>query len=78
MAKKDKRIEISMTETKKELKGTTYEAYELALGKKNIGTILKINEKSYEVFYGEEDLGAHKNLDLATEALVRQYNLHNN
>lgn len=76
MSKKNKDIEVRVEETSRDIKGTTYEINQIHIGKKLIGEVLTMGPKHFQAFLGEEDLGASKTLDLAIEAVLMQYNLH--
>ncbi|WP_122646570.1 DUF2969 domain-containing protein [Enterococcus mediterraneensis] len=73
---KNKDIEVRLEETKKTIKGKTYEVAQLIIGKKVIGEVLTVGAKEFEAFLGETDLGSYKNFDAAVEAIISQHNLH--
>lgn len=74
--KKNKDIEVRLEETKRQISGSTYEVTELSIGKKKIGEVLAYGPKEFHSFMGSEEIGASKTLDLAIEAIIRHWNLH--
>lgn len=74
--KKNKEIQIHMEEKKRNLQGTEYEVTELYIGKKKMGEILAYGPKDFQAFMDEEAIGSNKTFELAVEAIIRQWNLH--
>lgn len=74
--KKNKDIQIQMTETTQTINSETYDVIELSIGKKIIGKVLVYGEKDFQAFMDEENIGSSKTMDLAIESIIRQWNLH--
>ena len=74
--KKNKEIQIHMEEKKRILQGQEYEVTELYIGKKKIGEILAYGVKDFQAFMDDEAIGSNKTFELAVEAIIRQWNLH--
>nr|WP_245329602.1 DUF2969 domain-containing protein [Enterococcus alcedinis] len=74
--KKNKEIQIRMEETTRVLQGTKYDVTELHIGKKKMGEILEYGPKDFRTFMDSEAIGSSKTFELAVEAIIRQWNLH--
>ncbi len=74
--KKNKEIQIHMEEKKRILQDQEYEVTELYIGKKKIGEILAYGVKDFQAFMDDEAIGSNKTFELAVEAIIRQWNLH--
>ncbi|MGT2947772.1 DUF2969 domain-containing protein [Streptococcus devriesei] len=76
MRKKDKKIEIQISDAQVEVNGAKMTGYQLTVGKRVIGEIAEIDEKYAAVKNGEA-VDFHKNLEAAVEAVIEAYNLNN-
>ncbi|MGT2925101.1 DUF2969 domain-containing protein [Streptococcus caviae] len=76
MRKKDKKIEIQISDAQVEVNGAQLSGYQLTIGKKVIGQIAEIDEKYAAVKNGDV-VDFHKNLEAAVEAVIEAYNLNN-
>lgn len=76
MRKKDKKIEIQISDAQVEVNGALLPGYQLTIGKKVIGEIAEIDEKYAAVKNGDV-ADFHKNLETAVEAVIEVYNLNN-
>ncbi|WP_057490910.1 DUF2969 domain-containing protein [Streptococcus orisasini] len=76
MRKKDKKIEIQISDAQVEINGAKLTGYQLTIGKKVIGQIAEIDEKYAAVKNGAV-VDFHKNLETAVEAIIETYNLNN-
>ncbi|HIY56961.1 MAG TPA: DUF2969 domain-containing protein [Candidatus Tetragenococcus pullicola] len=73
--KKNKDIQIRIDENKIQRNGVSIPVSELSIGNKKIGQILQLDEKKYQAFLGEEDLGTVRKFDDAVEKVILQWNL---
>lgn len=74
--KKNKEIQIHMEESTRTLQGKQYDITALYIGKKKMGEILEYGPKDFQAFMDEESIGSNKTFELAVEAIIRQWNLH--
>lgn len=73
--KKNKDIEVAVTEKNKNAKGQTAEVHELTIGKKVIGEIEKIEERKFVVNIEGEGPKYVKSFDEGYEVLISHWNL---
>ncbi|MGT2681735.1 DUF2969 domain-containing protein [Streptococcus porci] len=74
MSKKDKKIEIQITDAKVEVNGTKVDGYQLNISKKLIGEIAELDDRFALVKNGKVD-SFFKNIDQAVEKIIENYNL---
>ena len=74
MSKKDKKIEIQLTDSKVTVGKDSYEGYVLTIGKKSIGEIAELDGQFAIVKNGNVD-SFYKKLEKAVEILIENYNL---
>ncbi|ARS62530.1 DUF2969 domain-containing protein [Streptococcus mutans] len=74
MRKKDKKIEIQISDKQVEANGTKMVGYQLTIGNKLIGEIAEIDDK-FAVIKNAAVVDFHKNLETAVEAIIQTYNL---
>lgn len=74
MSKKDKKIDIQLTDAKVSVEGQTVEGFELTIGKRVIGSIAELDSKFASLKNGKVD-SFFKTLDLAVTHIVEDYNL---
>ncbi|MDH6365429.1 hypothetical protein M2139_002432 [Enterococcus sp. PF1-24] len=75
MGKKDKDIQVRLEEVEKNINGTKFAAYELAIGKKTLGVIIEKSAKSFEIEMTDGYKAVAKTLDEAVELVIRRWNL---
>ncbi|MBO0456847.1 DUF2969 domain-containing protein [Enterococcus hulanensis] len=75
MSKKNKDIQVQVTEEEREINGEKQTVTQLVIGKKNIGEIIPEN-KNFQAYNDGHVLGSFKSLDDGIEALIRNWNLH--
>ncbi|QIL46668.1 DUF2969 domain-containing protein [Vagococcus coleopterorum] len=73
--KKNKDIEVSVTEKKQNSKGQKAEVQELSIGKKVIGEVEKIEDKKFVVTIEGEGPKFVKSFDEGYETLISHWNL---
>ncbi|CAM3309396.1 DUF2969 family protein [Vagococcus fessus] len=73
--KKNKDIEVTVTEKKQNSQGKTAEVQELAIGKKIIGEVEKLEEKKFVVSIEGEGPKYVKSFDEGYEVLISHWNL---
>ncbi|EFE56423.1 hypothetical protein HMPREF8579_1449 [Streptococcus oralis ATCC 35037] len=74
MSKKDKKIEIQLTDAKVTVGKDSYEGYVLTIGKKVIGEIAELDSQFAIIKNGNVD-SFYKKLEKAVEILIENYNL---
>ncbi|MGT2865852.1 DUF2969 domain-containing protein [Streptococcus fryi] len=74
MSKKDKKIEIQLSDQKVKVNNVFVEGYHLSLGKKVIGEIAEIDGK-FAVVKNENVLAFYKDINLAIENIIESFNL---
>ena len=74
MSKKDKKIEIQLSDAKVEVGKEKYDGYTLTIGKKIIGEIAELDNQFAIIKNGNVD-AFYKKLDQAVEVLIENYNL---
>lgn len=74
MSKKDKKIEIQLSDAKVEVEGQTVDGFALTIGKRLIGEIVELDSKFATLKGGKVD-SFFKTLDLAVTNVVESYNL---
>ena len=74
MSKKDKKIEIQLTDAKVTVGKDNYEGYVLTIGKKVIGEIAELDSQFAIIKNGNVD-SFYKKLEKAVEILIENYNL---
>ena len=74
MSKKDKKIEIQLTDAKVTVGKDSYEGYVLTIGKKVIGEIAELDNQFAIIKNGNVD-SFYKKLEKAVEILIENYNL---
>jgi len=75
MSKKNKDIQVQVTEEEREINGEKQTVTQLVIGKKIIGEIIPEN-KNFQAYNDGHALGSFKSLDDGIEALIRNWNLH--
>lgn len=74
MSKKDKKIEIYLSDAKVIVNNVAIEGYQLNVSKKMIGEIVELDERFAVVNNGKVD-AFYKQLDQAIEKIIENYNL---
>ena len=74
MSKKDKKIEIQLTDATVLVVKEKYEGYTLTIGKKVIGEIAELDNQFAIIKNGNVD-SFYKKLEKAVEILIENYNL---
>ena len=74
MSKKDKKIEIQLSDAKVVVGKDKYAGYTLTIGKKLIGEIAELDDQFAIIKNGNVD-SFYKNLEKAVEILIENYNL---
>ena len=74
MSKKDKKIEIQLSDAKVVVGKDKYAGYTLTIGKKLIGEIAELDDQFAIIKNGNVD-SFYKNLEKALEILIENYNL---
>ena len=74
MSKKDKKIEIQLSDAKVVVGKEKYDGYTLTIGKKIIGEIAELDNQFAIIKNGNVD-AFYKKLDQAVEVLIENYNL---
>ena len=74
MSKKDKKIEIQLTDATVLVSKEKYEGYTLTIGKKVIGEIAELDNQFAIIKNGNVD-SFYKKLEKAVEILIENYNL---
>lgn len=74
MSKKDKKIEIQLSDAKVVVGKDNYDGYTLKIGKKLIGEIAELDNQFAIIKNGNVD-SFYKNLEKAVEILIENYNL---
>ena len=74
MSKKDKKIEIQLTDATVSVGKEKYEGYTLTIGKKVIGEIAELDNQFAIIKNGNVD-SFYKKLEKAVEILIENYNL---
>lgn len=74
MSKKDKKIEIQITDAKVDLNGSKVDGYQLNILKKVIGEIAELDDRFALIKDGKVD-SFYKSLDQAVEKIIENYNL---
>lgn len=74
MSKKDKKIEIQLSDSKVTIGNAAVEGYHLIIGKKNVGEIAELDGKFAVIKNGEVDT-FFKTMDKAIENIIENYNL---
>ena len=74
MSKKDKKIEIQLSDAKVVVGKDKYAGYTLTIGKKLIGEIAELDDQFAIIKNGNVD-AFYKKLDQAVEVLIENYNL---
>lgn len=77
MSKKDKKIEIQISESSVKVGNESYEGYQLTIGKKVIGEIAELGEANYAVLKNGNAESFYKNLEKAVGNIIENYNLSN-
>lgn len=75
MSKKNKDIQVQVTEEELVIDGKKQAITQLMIGKKVIGEIIPEN-KNFKAYNDGHLLGNYKSLDDGIEALIRNWNLH--
>lgn len=75
MSKKNKDIQVQVTEEERVIDGKKQAITQLMIGKKVIGEIIPEN-KNFQAYNDGHLLGNYKSLDDGIEALIRNWNLH--
>lgn len=75
MSKKNKDIQVQVTEEEREINGEKQTVTQLVIGKKIIGEIIPEN-KNFQAYNDGHVLGSFKSLDDGIEGLIRNWNLH--
>ncbi|EHJ56534.1 hypothetical protein HMPREF9318_00559 [Streptococcus urinalis FB127-CNA-2] len=76
MSKKDKKIEIQLSDAQVKVNQNNVEGYALINGKKIIGEIVELDNK-FAVIKDTEVDSFHKTLEQAVETIIENYNLNN-
>ena len=74
MSKKDKKIEIQITDSKVKVGADQVDGYSLAIGKKVIGEIAELDGQFAIIKNGNAE-SFYKKLERAVETLIETYNL---
>ncbi len=74
MSKKDKKIEIQITDSKVKVGADQFDGYSLAIGKKVIGEIAELDGQFAIIKNGNAE-SFYKKLEKAVEILIENYNL---
>lgn len=74
MSKKDKKIEIQITDSKVKVGPDNFDGYSLSIGKKNIGEIAELDGQFAIVKNGNVE-SFYKKIEKAVESLIETYNL---
>lgn len=74
MSKKDKKIEIQLSDAKVVVGKDKYDGYTLMIGKKLIGEIAELDDQFAIIKNGNVD-SFYKKLEKAVEILIENYNL---
>ncbi|MBM7637106.1 DUF2969 domain-containing protein [Streptococcus saliviloxodontae] len=74
MSKKDKKIEIQISDAKLTVNNIKLDGYSLSIGKKEIGEIAELDGQFAVVKEGAVST-FHKQLDAAVAIIVEEYNL---
>ncbi|MFS1663795.1 DUF2969 domain-containing protein [Streptococcus sp. zg-JUN1979] len=75
MAKKDKKIEIQLTDALVDVNGNQVEGSQLIIGKRVVGDIVELDSKFAVIKDAQVDT-FYKTLDQAMAAIIEDYNLH--
>ncbi|GAA2908699.1 DUF2969 domain-containing protein [Enterococcus pseudoavium] len=75
MSKKNKDIQVQVSETERLIDGEKQTVTQLVIGKKIIGEVIPEN-KNFQAYNDGHLLGNYKTLDDGIEALIRNWNLH--
>lgn len=74
MSKKDKKIEIQISDAKVEVNNTKIDGYQLVISKRLIGEIAELDDRFALVKDGKVD-SFYKTLDQVVEKIIENYNL---
>ncbi|MBO4106822.1 DUF2969 domain-containing protein [Streptococcus suis] len=77
MAKKDKKIEIQIEDSKVSVNGQMFPGYQLTIGKKVIGEIAELEENQFAVVKNGNTESFYKKLEKAVGNVIENYNLSN-
>ncbi|TCD46285.1 DUF2969 domain-containing protein [Streptococcus sp. X16XC17] len=77
MSKKDKKIEIQISESTVKVGNESYEGYQLTIGKKVIGEIAELGEANFAVLKNGNTESFYKKLEKAVGNIIENYNLSN-
>lgn len=72
--KKDKKIEVQVSDAKVTINDVKVDGYQLTIGKKLIGEIAEFDDRFGVLKNGKVD-GFHKSIEQAVESLLATYNL---
>ena len=75
MGKKDKKIEIQISDSQVVLNGQEYPGYVLRIGKKEIGQIAELSDKQLAVVKNGNAETFYKTLEKAVGNIIENYNL---
>ncbi len=75
MSKKDKKVEIQLSDKQLIVNGQKYEGYVLSLGKKVIGEIAELSENQFAIVKNGNVETLYKKLEKAVENIIENYNL---
>lgn len=76
MSKKDKKIEIQLTDSQVKIGDNSFSGYQLTIGKKLVGQVAEIEDK-FAVVKNETVSSFFKTLDAAVQDVIETYNLNN-
>ncbi|MGT2896229.1 DUF2969 domain-containing protein [Streptococcus entericus] len=74
MSKKDKKIDVQVTDAQVTVEGQQVEGFELVIGKRVIGRIAELDNK-FATLKNDKVDSFFKTLDLAITHIVEEYNL---
>ncbi|HEL1586655.1 TPA: DUF2969 domain-containing protein [Streptococcus suis] len=77
MAKKDKKIEIQIEDSKVSVNGQMFPGYQLTIGKKVIGEIAELEVNQFAVVKNGNTESFYKKLEKAVGNVIENYNLSN-
>ncbi len=77
MAKKDKKIEIQIEDSRVKVGGQEFSGYRLSIGKKTVGEIAELADDQFAVLKNGNTESLYKKLEQAVGNVIESYNLSN-
>ncbi|MGT2929591.1 DUF2969 domain-containing protein [Streptococcus dentasini] len=74
MTKKDKKIEVQLSDARVSVSGKSLEGYELAIGKRTVGHIVEMDSQ-FATVVNDSLTNFYPTLDQAIENIIENYNL---